>query len=291
MAPTKLTSGARPEVAGVGISSDTRVMFPADGITKLDLARYYENVSEWMLPQVRGRPLTLLRCAREIGEGCAFMKHSKVWAPEALRRVRIQERTKQGEYLIADTPAALVSLAQMDVIEIHTWNSRFEHLEEPDRIVFDLDPGPEVSWRQLVEAARGLRAVLGGLGLESFVKTTGGRGLHVVTPLVPERNWRECLAFSRALAAAIARRNPRDFTVAYAKAGRERKILLDYLRNNRTNTSVAAFSVRAREGAPISVPISWDELSPGLRPDRFTMRTVPRRLQRLRVDPWERYED
>jgi bifunctional non-homologous end joining protein LigD len=281
--------GTRPVIAGVGISHPGRVMFPHDEITKLDLARYYDTVADWMLPHVRSRPLTLFRCPAAIGGDCYFMKHSKIWAPEALRRVRIQERTKVGEYLIADTRAALVALAQMDVIEIHTWNSRFEDLDEPDRIVFDLDPGEEVTWPEVVQAARSVRAVLGALGLESFLKTTGGRGLHVVVPLAPERDWQQCLAFSRALARAIAHRNPSTFTVAYARTGRERKILLDYLRNNRTNTSVAAFSVRAREGAPVSMPLSWDELSPKLRPTRFTLRTVTRRLGRLRSDPWAKY--
>jgi bifunctional non-homologous end joining protein LigD len=282
-------AGPRPVIAGVGISNPGRVMFPRDEITKRDLARYYDTVAEWMLPHTRGRPLTLFRCARAIGPDCYFMKHSKVWAPEALRRVRIPERAKIGEYLIADTPAALVALAQMDVIEIHTWNARVEHLEQPDRIVFDLDPGAEVSWPEVVQAARRVRAVLDALGLVSFPKTTGGRGLHLVVPLVPERGWQECLAFSRSVATAIARKSPSTFTVAYARAGRERKILLDYLRNNRTNTSVAAYSVRAREGAPVSIPIAWGELSPQLRPEAFTLRNVPRRLARRRADPWSAY--
>jgi bifunctional non-homologous end joining protein LigD len=217
------------------------------------------------------------------------MKHSKVWAPPALRRIRIQEKTKLGEYLIADSLAAVISLVQMDAIEIHTWNSRAGHVEEPDRIVLDLDPGPRVSWAEVVEAGKLVREALRALRLESFAKTTGGRGLHVVVPILPERNWSECLAFARSLAIAIERQDPRRYTTRFAKSGREAKILLDYLRNNRTNTSIAAFSVRARQGAPVSIPVSWAELTPRLDPLQFTVRSVPRRLERLRRDPWEGY--
>jgi bifunctional non-homologous end joining protein LigD len=265
-------------------------MFPDRGYTKRDVARYYEAVSAAILPHLRGRPLTLFHCPKGLSGGCHFMKHSKVWALEAVRRVRIQEKTKLGEYLVVDTPEALLSIVQMDVLELHTWNSTVDRLEEPDRIVLDLDPGPEVRFAEVARAARLLRDALASLGLAAFLKTTGGRGLHVVVPLVPERTWDECLAFARAFATAVAAHDPRRFTVAFARAGRERKILLDYLRNNRTNTSVAAFSTRARPGATVSVPIAWDELGPRLRPDRFTLATVPRRLADLRVDPWRDYE-
>jgi bifunctional non-homologous end joining protein LigD len=242
-----------------------------------------------MLPHLRGRPLTLFHCPDGLGGECRFMKHSKVWAPAAVRRVRIAEKTKLGEYLVVDTREALLSVVQMGVLELHTWNSTADRLEEPDRIVLDLDPGAEVPFAEVVRAARLVRDALGAIGLAAFVKTTGGAGLHVVTPLVPTP-WQQCLAFSRALAAALARHDPRRFTVAFAKRGRERKILVDYLRNNRTNTAVAAFSTRARPGATVSVPLAWDELSPRARPDRHTIASVPRRLSSLRHDPWAGYE-
>jgi bifunctional non-homologous end joining protein LigD len=279
----------RVQVAGVALSHPERVVFPEAGITKLELARYYEAIADHIVPHVAGRPLTLVRCPGAIGDDCTFMKHSKVWAPAALRRIRIQEKTKLGEYLVADTLAAVVSLVQMDVIEIHTWNTRAEHVEEPDRIILDLDPGPSIAWEQVIEAGRLTRDALRALGLQSYAKTTGGRGLHVVVPVIPQRDWSECLAFARGLALAIERQNPRLYTTRFAKSGREAKILLDYLRNNRTNTSIAAFSARARSLAPVSVPVSWDELTRRLDPLRFTVRTVPRRLARLRVDPWEGY--
>ncbi len=282
------------EVAGVRISHPERVMYPEARLTKLDVARYYESVADRMLAHIRGRPLTLVRCGQGLPTGqmradCIYLKHSKVWAPESLRRVKIRERTKTGDYLIADSVEAILSLVQMDVLEIHTWNSTFEHVEQPDRLVFDIDPGPEVRWPQVVEAARLVRSVLQAVRLESFVKTTGGKGLHVVVPLVPALTWDACLEFSREVAAAIVRTDSRRYTMAFPKAGRERQMLIDYLRNNRTNTSVAAFSTRARPLATVSVPISWDELTSRLRPDRFTVRTAARWLSPQTRDPWEGY--
>jgi bifunctional non-homologous end joining protein LigD len=242
-----------------------------------------------MVPHVEGRPLTLVRCPTGIADGCFYMKHSKVWAPKALERVEIQEKTKIGTYLVADSAAALVSLAQMDVLEIHTWNSRVERLEEPDRVVFDIDPGPEVQWPQVAEAARLVRTALEALDLESFPKTTGGRGLHVVVPLTPSASWQDCLAFARAVADRIEATDPATYTTEFSKAGREHKLLIDYLRNNRTNTSVAAWSPRARPGAPVSVPLSWRDVAPRLDPSRFTITTVSARGARRRTDPWSAY--
>jgi bifunctional non-homologous end joining protein LigD len=286
----------RPIVAGVGISHPDRLMFPDASTTKLDLAKYYERIERWIMPHLIDRPLTLVRCPTGVraaspkkGDDCLFMKHSKVWAPPAIRRVRIRERPKVGEYLIADSIAALVGLVQMDILEVHTWNSRFERVEYPDRIVIDLDPGRGVGWPAVVEAAHLVRQLLAVLDLDSFVKTTGGRGLHIVVPLAPEHDWSACLEFARAFAQALVRRQPALFTERFAKVGRDDKILVDYLRNNRTNTSIAAFSTRARSAAPVSVPLAWNELSATRHPDRFTMRTVPARLARLRRDPWAPY--
>jgi len=286
----------RPIVAGVGISHPDRIVFPAIGATKLDLGRYYEEIADWIVPHLVDRPLTLVRCpegARGTGPrdaGCFYMKHSKVWAPAPVRRVRIREKTKVGEYLIADTVAALAGLVQMGVLEVHTWNSRCARIEQPDRIVIDIDPGQAVGWPAIVAAARDVRQLLQALDLESFVKTTGGRGLHVVVPLVPQANWTECLDFARTFAETLERRDPARFTTRFAKLGREDKILVDYLRNNRTNTSIAAFSTRARPGGPVSMPLTWSELSASRAPDRFTLLTVPARLSRLRSDPWKDYD-
>ncbi len=288
--PSTARGAAAAEVGGVRISSPDRVTYPDLGLTKLDVARYYDAVAEAMLPHLRGRPLTLVHCPKGLAGGCRFMKHSRLRAPASVRRVRIAEKTKLGEYLVVDGREALLALVQMDVLELHTWNSTVERLEEPDRLVLDLDPGPRVRFAEVVAAARLVRDALAALGLAAFVKTTGGAGLHLVVPLAPLSRWEECLTFARAFSRAIARHDPHRFTVAFAKAGREGKILLDYLRNSRTNTSVAAYSTRARPGAPVSVPLAWDELEPRLRPGRYTISTVPRRLAALRGDPWRGFD-
>jgi bifunctional non-homologous end joining protein LigD len=274
-------------VANVAISNPDRLIYPDLAISKIQLARYYEQIAEWIVPHVKGRPLTLVQCPAGLAAPCIYLKHAKQWGPSALRRVNIQEKTKVGEYLVADNIEAVVSLAQMGIVEIHTWNSTTRDLERPNRIVWDLDPGPDVAWSQVAEAARLVRRVLKTLGLSSWVKTTGGRGLHVVVPTQPSRDWSECLTFSRAVGEAIVRSNPHLYTTAFAKAGREGKILLDYLRNNRTNTSICAFSPRARPGALVSMPIDWKELQRG--PEVWSLPTVPQRLRRRKVDPWAGY--
>jgi bifunctional non-homologous end joining protein LigD len=278
-------------VAGVRLTHPDRVLYPVQGTTKRDLARFYESIADRVLPGLRGRPLTLVRCPEGTARPCFYMKHSGVWAPPALRRIRIQEKTKLGEYLVVEDLAGLVSLVQMGVLEIHTWNSTTEHLEQPDRVVFDLDPGPAVGWPRVVEAARQVRAALDRLGLEGFVRTTGGKGLHVVAPLVPEADWSACFELSRAVAEAMVREDPAAYTTEMPKAPREDKILVDYLRNRRGNTSIASYSTRARPGAPVAVPLAWEELDdPGLTSDRFTISSLPARLASLPRDPWARYE-
>jgi len=282
-------AGSQFEVQGVRISHPDRLIYPDAGITKIDLARYYESIADWVVPHLAGRPLTLVRCPEGMRGDCFYMKHSKVWAPDPLRRVKIQEKKKVGEYLIADNVAGAIGLVQMGVLEIHTWNSEIDRVEQPNRLVLDLDPGDSVPWPRIVAAARVVRRALDALDLASFVKTTGGRGLHVVVPLLPHADWSQCLAFTRALAETIERSAPDEYTTDFAKAGRTRKILIDYLRNNRTNTSVAAFSSRAKPGATVSVPISWAELKTSLDPAAFTVHSVPKRLARLRNDPWAAY--
>ena len=276
----------KPVVAGIAISHGERVFWPDDGIGKLELARYYEAIADWIVPHVRGRPLTLLRCEGTI-DHCMFLRHARAWGPAALERVKIREKHKTGEYLVANDVAGVVALAQIDILEIHTWNSRAGDVERPDRIVIDLDPGDGVRWPQVVDGARTVKRALDALGLRSWVKTTGGKGLHVVVPLVPAADWSRCLAFARELCVTLAELE-RIFTTMMGKQHRRGRIYLDYLRNNRTNTSVAAFSTRARPGAPVSVPVAWTELS-RVRPDKLTLRTVPKLLARRKRDPWADY--
>ena len=282
-------TGGEETIAGVRLTHPDRVLYPPQGITKRDLALLYVSMADWILPHLEGRPLTLVRCPEGAEKACFYMKHSGVWAPPALRRVMIQEKTKVGEYLVVDDLEGLVSLVQMGILEIHTWNSVADQIERPDRVVFDLDPDPSVGWDRVVAAAQALHERLDGLGFESFVKTTGGKGLHVVVPLRPASTWEESFAFSRVLSEEMERAAPRAYTTAMPKARRRGRILIDYLRNNRGNTSVAAYSTRTRPGAPVSTPLTWAELASGVRPDQFHVGNIRERLDSLEADPWKRY--
>jgi bifunctional non-homologous end joining protein LigD len=273
-------------VRGVRVSHPDRLIYPDLRIAKIDLVRYYEAVGERMLPHVADRPLTLVHCPDGLNAPCNYMRHRKVWGPGVLKRVRIQEKTKVGEYLAAVDIEGIIALAQMGVVEIHTWNSTSTDVERPNRLVWDLDPGPKVKWPEVVTAAIAVRDLLETLGLQSWTKTTGGRGIHVVVPITPRLQWDECLALARAVAEALAASNPSRYTTRFPKEGRQSKILIDYLRNNRTNTSVSAYSARAREGATVSMPVSWRQLTARLDPGSFTVLTAP---EKVRTDPWRDY--
>jgi bifunctional non-homologous end joining protein LigD len=277
------------EVAGVRLTHANRILYPPQGTTKRDLALFYESIADWILPHLKDRPTTLVRCPEGVHKQCFYQKHTGYWAPESVRRVKIKEKRKVGEYLVVDSLPALIGLVQIGILEIHTWNSVVSRLEQPDRIVFDLDPGPGVEWGRVVDSARLIRARLEEVALTSFVKTTGGKGLHVVVPLSPGPTWEEGAAFARALAENIVRENPRDYIAHMAKAARKGKIFVDYLRNVRGATSVAAYSTRAKPDAPVSVPLEWDELTPSLRSDHYTIANLARRLAKLGQDPWARY--
>ena len=273
-------------IRGIRISSPDRLIYPQLDFSKLDLVNYYDRVADRMLPHVQDRPLTLVHCPDGLNKPCNYMRHRRVWGPDVLKRVNIAEKTKVGEYLAAVNPEGIIALAQMGIIEIHTWNSTIHDVERPNRLIWDLDPGPETHWKEIVAAAIAVRDLLEMLGLQSWVKTTGGRGIHVVAPLTPHRQWDECLAFAKAVAEALMATNRRLYTISFPKQGRERKILIDYLRNNRTNTSVAAFSARARENATVSMPVSWRQVTAKLKPESFTVLTVPKKAT---PDPWRDY--
>ena len=281
-----MCGGMETVVRGIRISSPTRIVYPELELAKIDLVNYYDRVAEAMLPHVEARPLTLVHCPAGLQAPCNYMRHRRAWGPGVLKRVSIAEKTKVGEYLAVVNLAGIIALAQMGIIEVHTWNSTIDDVERPNRIVWDLDPGPKVSFTKAIASALAVRELLETLGLQSWVKTTGGRGLHVVAPLKPDRQWDECLSFAKAVAEALTRSDAATYTTAFLKAGREKKILIDYLRNNRTNTSVAAFSARAKPLATVSMPVSWTQLTAKLDPEKFTVRTVP---GKRRTDPWREY--
>ena len=276
-------------VAGVRLSHPERVLYPEQGLTKRDLAGFYDRISSWILPHIVERPLSLLRCPEGQGKACFFQKHAGTGVPEHLRPVMIQEEKARREYVYVEDERGLISLAQMGVLEIHPWGSRVGSVDAPDRLIFDLDPGLGVSWSRIVAAARTIRELLERVDLESFVKTTGGKGLHVVVPLAPRQDWTMLKDFSRAFALELVRRSPREYTATLSKSERAGKIFVDYLRNSRGATAVAAYSTRARAGAPVSTPVIWSELGTGLRSDRFTVTNLEKRLGSIKKDPWAQF--
>jgi len=276
-------------VAGIRVTHPERVLFDELGLTKQALAEYYEAVAEHLLPDLRNRPLSLVRCPQGPDEGCFFQKHiDAAWSDE-IERVTIPQSDGEGIYAVANGAAAVVALVQKGVIELHVWGSSTRDLERPDRMVFDLDPDAAVPWREVMPAARATRDRLSNLGLESFVKTSGGKGLHVVVPIAPRHEWDEVKAFSRALAEAMVAEAPATFVAKMAKKDRTGRIFIDYLRNSPGATTVAAYSVRARKGAPVSTPLHWDEVSGRMKPASFHAGNVARRLQGLHSDPWKTF--
>ena len=271
-------------IAGVRLTHPTRMLYPDVGITKIDLARFYERIGERMLPFLVDRPLTLVRAPNGIGGQRFFVRHAGGWAPRELRQFEITSGPGAGMAMVVDDLPGLVALAQMNVLEIHPWNARTRDLERPDRVVFDLDPGPEVPWSDIVDGAKRVRDVLETLDLASFVKTTGGKGLHVVVPLTPAATWAETLDFSRVMAQALARYEPARFSAGLAKAPRTSKIFVDYLRNRRGATSVSVFSSRANPAATVSRPVAWDDLGFRTRNEAFHVGNVATWFQAQ--DPW-----
>ncbi|HEX4146366.1 MAG TPA: non-homologous end-joining DNA ligase [Pirellulales bacterium] len=274
-------------IGGVRLTHPDKVLYPEQGLTKLDLASYYQQVAEWMLPLVVGRPLALVRCPGGRGKPCFFQKHPGEGETKHLSQVDVSLTGTPEYHLAIKNEASLIELVQMGVLEIHVWGALAKRLEKPDRLIFDLDPDPSVAWAQVVAAAREVRLVLEELDLTSFIKTTGGKGLHVVVPIQPRTDWEESRGFCKAVADLIVRAAPDRYIATMSKAARKGKIFIDYLRNGRGATSVAAYSTRSRPDAPVSVPISWDELTAKLHSDHFTISNVLPRLTRLKKDPWE----
>jgi bifunctional non-homologous end joining protein LigD len=295
-APTRAgASSARKKgeavVAGVRLSNPGRILWPEDAITKEELAAYYVAVAGRMIPEIAGRPLTLMRCPRGYREACFYQRHVHESAPPSVRGVPVEEKGERRTYLAVDDLTGLLSLVQLDVLEFHVWGSRADRLEYPDRIVIDLDPDPSVPWPKVVATAHAVREQLEALDLQAFARTTGGKGLHVVVPIERRTPWEEVKGFARDLSAAVARREPALYVLTATKAKRKGKIYLDYLRNARTASAIASYSTRARAGAPVATPIRWEELEPALDPAKFTLRTVPERLKKLRADPWRGFAD
>ena len=279
-------NGNEIALRGVRLTSPEKVLYPEQGISKRALAEYYCTIADYILPHVARRPLSLVRCPAGRQKKCFFQRHAGSGVPPEISEVDIQGFEDSGAYLYIKDVKGLIALVQMGVLEIHPWGSRIDRPDRADRIVFDLDPGEGLGFRDVVAAAQDLRSVLRRLDLESFPKSTGGKGLHVVVPIVRRYEWPEVKAFAKAVAEGMAADAPERFLTKIAKAQRKGRIFIDYLRNDPTSTAIAPYSTRARTGAPVAVPLEWDELGPNLDPGQFNVRTVPERMARRNGDPW-----
>jgi DNA ligase D len=275
------------DLATIWVTNPDRRMFTGDGPTKLALALYYARVGDWLLPEILDRPLSLVRCPSGRLEDCFFQRHAMAGMPEAIRTIALAEKAgRRADYLYLADPKGFLALPQFGAVELHVWGCRVDQLEKPDRLVFDLDPDESLPWRAVVEAAIDVREALEAPGLVPFVKTTGGKGLHVVVPLARKQGWEVIERFAGAFAANLARRAPRRFTATMAKRERRGRIYLDWLRNTRGATAVAAYSLRARPGVPVATPLAWDDLSRIDDPADLDYRSVPERLEGGQPDPW-----
>jgi bifunctional non-homologous end joining protein LigD len=289
-ASSESSSKAEPaSVAGVKLTHPDKLLYPDAKISKLDLARYYEAIGDWIVPHVEDRPLSLVRCPDGWNSECFYQKHADKSVNAAVGRVTAPESGGPATYLMADSVAALVGLVQWGVLELHPWGSRTPSLEKPDRLIFDFDPDDGVDWKTIVEAVGLLHTLLDEIGLVSFLKTTGGKGLHVVAPIRPTLDWDRAKAFTRSIADLLVATFPDRFTATMSKSSRKGKIFVDYLRNAEGATAVCAYSPRARANAPVSTPIAWEELREDLRFDHFNVRSIPARLSKLKADPWREF--
>lgn len=287
-ASAKLNAGDR--IAGIQLTHPDRILYPEQGVTKRELAQYYEQIADWILPHLSRRPLSLVRCPAGYDKECFYQRHPRETIKEPVHSIAVREKGRTVHYLSLDSLAGLIALVQMGALELHTWGSCAPSLEYPDRVIFDLDPAPEVTWEQLRQGAEHLRARLGKLDLGVFVKTTGGKGLHIVVPITPTKTWNIVKNFSRAIAESIVREAPEQFIATMSKARRRGKIFIDYLRNNRTATAVSAYSPRARSGATVSMPLRWGDLDKDMR-TQFTIRNAPEHLALTGDDPWQDYNE
>lgn len=271
------------------LTNPQKILYPEDGITKQALYDYYQAVGSILLPYIKNRPLTLVRCPATYKD-CFYQKHAVPASLPAIETVTIPSSSKGIKHSIfIKNLQGLLQLVQMGVLEIHPWGSTVEHLHRPDVLVFDLDPAEEVSWKMVVNAAFEIKQHLEGFNLTPFVKTTGGKGLHIVIPIKPEYDWDLIKQFTHTFSIFLEKQNPQTYISKMSKRDRKGKIFVDYLRNQWEATAIAPYSTRARLHAPVATPLHWDELTDQLQDTFFTIKTLPQRLQQQKQDPWKNF--
>lgn len=283
----KLSDNNKAVVGGISISHPQRVIYPGMHITKQELAEYYLFVSDKIMPHIVNRPLSTVRCPEGASEPCFFQRHVGLGKSPYLHEVSVGVKGEARDYLMIHDVEGLISLVQWGVIELHPWQCAANNFDKPDRMIFDLDPDPSVSLKQLIDGAQEVRQRMQELGLRTFLKTTGGKGLHVVVPMTPNYSFPAIKSFARAIAESMASDSPKKYIASMSKAKRTGKIFVDYLRNDVTSTAVAPYSARAREGATVSTPLAWEELTGQLKLSSFTINAVQQRLEKQRKDPWQ----
>lgn len=279
----------KPVVAGVAISNPQRVIDPESGTTKFQLAQFYADIADWLLPHLDNRPVSLVRAPDGVGGEQFFQKHAERLAIPNIKHLDPKLDPGHARLMEIDSLPALVGAAQMGCIELHTWGATSDRIETPDHFVLDLDPDPALPWRSMLEATHLTLAVLDELGLQAFLKTSGGKGMHIIVPLARRADWDTVKAFAKALAQFMTRQLPERFTATSGPKNRVGKIFIDYLRNGRGASTVAAYSVRARPGLPVSVPIARDELDELRSAQQWTISTLQQRLNGLEQEPWQGY--
>ena len=276
-------------MASTRLTSPDREVFPGEGITKQDVADYYQAVADWLLPELVERPLSLLRCPDGIGAECFFQKHHADSLGAGVHPVVLREREGQDEYLYVRDIQGVLSLVQMNAIEFHPWGAKRKAPEKPDRLVFDLDPAEGVPWSEVIRAARDVRDRLAEVGLESWPRLSGGKGVHVCVPIRPGPDWDTAKHFCEAFAKAMVAQSPMRYVATASKQARRDRIFIDWLRNGRGATSVASWVLRARKGAPVAMPLRWEELGRTRSGGDYDITRARRRAASLRSDPWEGY--
>jgi bifunctional non-homologous end joining protein LigD len=274
---------------GIKLSNPDKVYYPDIGLTKLDVAKYYETVAPFMLPYVARRPISLVRCPEGIEGERFFQRHAMKGMSKAIKQVPIPGGESKKPYLYIDDEEGLFGLIQISTLEIHDWGVSLAHVNEPDRLVFDLDPDEDLDLGTLKAATVEVREFLEDLGFKSFLKSTGGKGLHLVAPLAPKLGWDVVKAFAKAIADALVSARPDRYTANPLKKTREGKIFVDYLRNQRGGSAIVNYSTRAKKGAPVACPLRWDELKGLKAAAPYTVKTLPARLKAMKRDPWEGY--